>query len=283
MSTQSTLIDWVSCTWKDAPGIWPYFDDSTARPTPALHHYQLGWTDVHGALAFMGGHNAGLHMEWSGATLNAWRDSGVEADQFIQTLVDSHAKFTRLDIAIDLRRSRLTVSSLIDHCKRRIAELRVRTWEIRGSDNGGLTLYLGSRASLRFCRIYDKRAELAAKMPISPDDWVRVEIELKDDLAHGSAHALLQFGIESVLASHIASVGDFPKLRAWHRMVDSLGIPSPVIASVRKPTNTKKWLVETVAPTLAREMHDPTFRALFSGLLDEILESTESPLPPRPN
>jgi hypothetical protein len=85
-----------------------------------------------------------------------------------------------------------------------------------------------------------------------------------------------------VIAGHLQSVGDFPKLRAWVRVIDKLGIPSPTIRSIRKPTNTKKWLVEAIAPTLAREMHDPEFKALFTGLVEEILQAADSqPLPPR--
>jgi len=232
--------------------------------------YTNAYRDRRGTLVMAGGKNKGFHIQWSGSALNELRADGVETIYMIEHALNTGGKLTRLDLAIDLQNSRLTVQSIITHLEKGLGKLSVHKWAPIGTKSLGQTVYIGSKASLRFLRIYDKRAELARKNTPTDGEWVRVEVVLRDDYANGAAHAILEHGIQPVIAASVYAVADFPRLAAWVLMVDHLGMPCDIKRSIRGERQSQKWIIESVMATLKRELKDDKFAQLFYNELTRV-------------
>jgi DNA relaxase NicK len=140
----------------------------------------------------------------------------------------------------------------------------------------GRTIYLGSRLSDGFARIYDKRAEVLARMNHDerraalaskqiPEHWVRFELELKRNQAHTVALGLLSAEIPQEYALGVlrgkidfkATSGNNRvrrrgAIRWWAEFTQScaavpIRIPRPVITIER----IKSWVGHAVAPSIA--------------------------------
>lgn len=128
-------------------------------------------------------------VNYRGKVLN--RLVGWERLFLLGELVDQDLNLTRLDICADLHGPDQT---LVDD----LAALRqedayaVSTSQIDASDNDGKstgkTVYLGSRSSQRFIRVYDKSAEQG----LGSRFWTRAEAVFKRDYATSAAAALIK-------------------------------------------------------------------------------------------
>jgi len=263
------VIDWLSVTLRHWPGPWPYFDLATAEAATPRFGYETSWQDGNGSIAYSGGNAGTIHLVWSGSALNALREQGTSMSDMLHVLNGVGARFTRLDIAADWRDSGTSVAKLAKLIERDLAELKVKRWTFLQSEGGGETLYLGSRFSERMIRIYNKAAQFARTAPGDFNDWIRVEAELKDRQAEAAAKALIDNTPGSVLAGHLDKVVYFTEYAPWKEFVARLPSPAPVILSQRGVTNTDKWLIETVLPTLQKRLKDPGFADLWWSMLIE--------------
>jgi len=117
--------------------------------------------------------------------------SGATADIQAPFFLGLAEKCTRLDLAATLHdgdTGRDWTVIAYNQCKRdgRISSGQMKTHRIEGSPDGR-TLYIGSRSSDRFVRIYDKTAESKGAYP--PRTW-RWEVEYKYPRAGGVATRL---------------------------------------------------------------------------------------------
>lgn len=130
----------------------------------------------------------------------------------------------------------------------------------------GHTIYLGSRKSEVFLRIYDKRLEQAAKDPEHASDlpWVRWEIELKNDRAQMAADLLIEgmpVGevIMGVLSNYvrIIELDDSNRTRCsstlkWQSFTDGVrGIRLYVPEAPKTLEDKRQWIDRQVLSTLA--------------------------------
>lgn len=130
---------------------------------------------------------------------------------------------------------------------------------------GGSTLYVGSRSSMRFGRVYDKGIEQASEKKGKLYRW---ELEIKDVLADQAVAMLV--GSADVQRSILAVVGDFftargvPVLWTVPRSDEKFSIPR----LVQEDAGTLKWFNGPVATAVARLMEtigpEQTLRALLS-------------------
>lgn len=65
---------------------------------------------------------------------------------------------------------------------------RVDNW--KAGERGGCTIYIGSRESLTFLRVYDKAAQTG-----DPESWTRIEVECKGDVANNVCAAIAAHGV----------------------------------------------------------------------------------------
>lgn len=115
--------------------------------------------------------------------------SGADAERFWQRLEPGKHRVTRLDLCVDFRPkiSRLMAQELFTGVSReRKAEFPMLSLFI--GPKGGDTLYVGSRHSQQFGRLYDKGVESEKEKP--GVQW-RAEIEYKKPLAGAMAGELI--------------------------------------------------------------------------------------------
>lgn len=174
---------------------------------------------------------------------------------------------SRLDVAWDI--TGLTPGTFEDAFRagdvvtRIHREVNPETGRLRGverrSNHQGDTVYLGSRSSERFVRIYDRRGP------------TRLEMEWKGKRALALWHALLAVPEDQLSRTAFAELRAFldfrdrsasvrpdscPLLDWWAVVVDGAGRSSVVISrEARTLENVREWVVRQVAPSLAM-LHD---------------------------
>lgn len=108
------------------------------------------------------------------------------------------------------------------------------------------TVYVGSRESQRFARIYNKGSHDGHKL-------LRMEFEFKSPLAQGMLRALsggLQAGTD-ILKSEMYRLGDGKLNDSYDHLLD--GVPRHITVSREtSDERTKKWLLTSVLPSFTR-------------------------------
>jgi len=266
----SILIDWVSATLTKAQVTDRMFDADNAVPQD---HGRFGYTnqqiDPSGAVLLFNEEEPTCHIQYSGACLARMREYGIDTLDLIAELIDHGAKVTRLDLALDVKDSDLRIADLAKDIEAGRAITRSRTWKEMKSANGGHTLYIGSRTSEIYVRVYDKAAEIKSKgkSPSSPDH-IRIELELKDDTAKFAAKSLFWHDVASVLFSKLNEFVNFPNNSDWVHAVRSLTGPIKFEKSERGVRDTQAWILKSVLPSLVRECEtDPQFCDRFIAIL----------------
>lgn len=211
----------------------------------------------------------GVHVQYSGQTLNKYSADGATPKMIAIHHNLSHDRCTRIDLALDAREEHLSISSLAAIVKHSTDGLRVKSFSHIISQDGGETLYLGSRQSEQYIRVYNKAAEQNMQ-----GDWIRIELELKGSRAHqiGAQMAVKGEGDMTAIArGMIKNLADFPDAN-WQRVVGEMAV-SIGKARVDEP-DTKGWLLGSVAPAMGRyirETDDQTIIEDFLAIVDAFI------------
>lgn len=184
----------------------------------------------------------GIHISWSGSALQTVNPRAV-----LRQALAMGANVTRIDIAIDTPRW-LDLEGYKNALDRGQAETRARDWNLI-TGRKGQTLYVGSRTSEKFLRIYDKAAEQG-----TDSTWYRIELECKGDFARGVALHVDSAGYD-YYGDIIRSFCHWPNVYCWEQTTASPtlleGIPKP-----EKRRDTYAWLMSAAAPSLAKVLLD---------------------------
>lgn len=200
---------------------------------------------------------------------------GPERMREVLSYAVAHGHITRLDVATDDRAGHITRQRLVDAIADRhlVSRYRAVRWVTmrqlsHPAPLTGWTLYLGSAAGSSMIRIYDKAAEARAKGELPPGaQWVRVELEARDDQAHELARRVLADA--SAIATHIMAkvrvvdptddAGDSNRWRwplaTWWR--DALGTSDRATPLATTPRLEKtiehsaRWFESSASATLA--------------------------------
>lgn len=255
-SKTSVCIDWFSVTLPynaDLPKS-PYFAqfDERFEALGGMHGYNRGrkYADGRIMLYHETRQEMGKHWIFSGSTLNELAERGCVPFQLIKAYLAVGGKTTRLDLAVDCFNTGLSLDEM---------ERLIKAGEIDASSrkfnrvNGigstpGHTIYVGSRQSEQCARLYDKGAETG-----KGGDWIRLETELKGERAQYAANMIAREGAKKaadLAVSVLRGLIDFPTYETWNEVLkrDKFMIPK----SNKTQTNTKTWLLDTVASTLGR-------------------------------
>lgn len=187
----------------------------------------------------------GIHVSWSGSALREVNPMAV-----LKMAERQDGKTTRIDLAVDVPEA-MNPHSLYSRLEKKEAVTSSRTHQ-KIQSNTGWTVYVGSRTSEKFLRIYDKQAEAGLDKPLT-----RVELECKGDYAEGITAYVLKHGYYH-FPEIIRAYCDFPDYPVW---VEHLTYPIVFegVPKIEKRSDTKRWLMESVAPSLAKivvEDHD---------------------------
>lgn len=199
----------------------------------------------------------GRKVEWSGSTLNYTEEQLSRLFSFVSQMDN---KVTRVDYCLDIFGQSFEPSGCVRHIKNRDIITHAQS-AIINKDwmKGGFTQYVGTKSSETYTRIYDKAAEQKIE-----GRWSRVETVYQGDRAEASLQAYLQHkSTRPLIRAHV----EFPKWKAWKRVM--VGDKAKLTVATRR-SNTRHWLLEQVAPAIAKELlldDDQTF--LFE-MLDRI-------------
>lgn len=131
----------------------------------------------------------------TGADLRAIEQAGESIPELIAHVTQHETlKVSRLDFAMDIRDSGGKPAQLFKRMKAHKCKTRAKSalWieKARDGKNDGETCYIGDRTSPKFLRLYDKAREQK-----SACDWLRMEIEIKDQHARNTARAMANYGL----------------------------------------------------------------------------------------
>lgn len=200
------------------------------------------------------------------------------ATYFIEFLlkVRSIGQFSRIDLAVDdIGCKYFSMENLEDLVTQNKVVSKFRSCDPRKPFNLstgevlGYTLNFGSRRSDIFMRVYDKKLEQNAKLeakgePLINYEWVRWELELKDDRANEVIDKLIsQQNIGhitiGVLSNYfrIINLDDSNRSRCsinpiWDKFISDIAPLSLYVQQVAKTLDEKKeWVRRQVMPTIA--------------------------------
>jgi phage replication initiation protein len=125
-----------------------------------------------------------LWVELSGQGCRAFETygNGDYETLFDWILNTDGVQITRLDIAFDDREGLLQLSNVVDGLRNYDYVSPFKKWEVSDDSDGGCTIYIGSKKSDFFFRIYDKAIE-RGYLDRSCGPWVRIEAQLRHDRA----------------------------------------------------------------------------------------------------
>jgi len=257
MTSEFTLSSYVSLALKLARGVW--------QRSGGMHGYKLCIDQPTTGIVARGNGNddAGSHIILSGTALTTLAVT-ISPDKLIANLVGAQARFARIDLAIDIvGDARANIPELHQLFLADKCTTKSRKLSLVQSGVDGHTMYVGGRTSERFIRIYNKAAERRANGEQSNTDWIRIELELKGARANMCAKSIASpdNSVGDVIAAHIRDFIDFD-LSWWGEATSGKSVEMQ--QSARKLTDTENWLLEQVAPALARQMiKDANFHLRF--------------------
>lgn len=275
MTTKILHLDWLAFTLNNSYGVdsiekvlrnWSKSWDTKFIPTQAKNGYKSAWMNKSGVSISSGHERMGIHVVIPGQSLT---DAALPADYLIGQVYELTERITRLDIAIDLLDTSLTVKAVHTAIRREFLKKgRKKVTEIQ-SENGGHTLYIGSRSSSYMLRIYNKQAEALAVRGMETQSWVRFEVELKSEAARFAVQAIVQNGFDNVAVALLQkglAVGNEDKLHKDILLAYKAGESVEVQISQRATSNTRKWLLSTAVNALAKESEKD------EGIIDEFFQ-----------
>lgn len=257
----SATIDWLSYTihWNQAPLQRFLIEGSHDAICTALTNHSGPWlfmgTSAHYAYVYAAADNEGLrvsisnsgssqgvHCSFSGSTLAQMNPRAV-----LRNALAMGANVTRIDLAIDSPKwlDLAYMKQLLDQNE---AVTKARDWNLI-TGRSGQTLYVGSRTSEKFLRIYDKAAEQRVD-----GNWYRIELECKGDYARGVALHVDGAGYD-YFGDIIKGFADWPSEEQWTSITASPTLLEG-IAKPEKRRDTFSWLMKSVAPSVAKLLLD---------------------------
>ena len=181
--------------------------------------------------------------------------SGEWANSYVKGYINSLPRWTRMDLTVDVM-SEVPAPHLCQDYYDWIIRHSLnqnRKYSLVQNNQGGATLYVGSRASNEFGRIYDKGVE--AKIDIPAGTLWRYEVELKSDKAKAAASSLGAYASRERSIAHPISVTvydwfcrrEIPPI--WRRP-EADGLDLKVTAKTPTDDGRLLWLRKQVAPTV---------------------------------
>lgn len=253
---KTVCIDWLSFTATKIAGrrypVLPTWESGqTGKPDIGRFGYRAATKYPSGMVVMYDGATAtmGWHYIYSGSAIKMLDETFQDGGQHVLNwhVAQGH-KCTRIDLAIDVKGDQWLLPTL-----KAMAEKHDWTGTahsattIQSSDGKGITVYIGSRTSERFVRIYDKAAQLG-----QTGHWTRIECEVKGDSARAISRAIVgsnNGGIDLVAQSVISRVCEFD-CKAWRAVFngEKMEIGTPKI----EEKQTENWILGQVASAIAK-------------------------------
>lgn len=240
--------------------LWPSFISASGKEIRPIQHFTNGLEMSNGGRVYWNQNrpNMGRHVIFSGQCCDIVGENLKECLSFVHS---QGYKATRLDLAIDIFNTNLSLNHMQSLVSRREFKCHAQVAPLHRDLLGmGVTVQLGKAGSGAFLRVYDKAAEQKLKT-----SWIRIEISYGARKAKKALQAYLQHeNIRGMVNDYV----DFPIWRKWNKILSSEKV---AVRYETKITNTRKWLMESVAKSVAKEMlfdDGQEFRTLLLQQID---------------
>lgn len=264
-------VDWLAFTSPlvllPSPQLYVIHDTgtNTFRSETARNGYKTAWRNCDGAICQWNTERPEMRVltQYSGRTLERYKDRGLDACILLQLHgIRDDSRLTRIDLAFDLHDTGKSIPDWYDQLKHGNIKCTTSKSNLIVGVDGGETLYIGSRQSDKFLRIYNKAAEQAV-----PGDWIRVELEIKGDMARELGPKLTNASplhMAAVAKAILWSMVQFDD-DIWKHLCSDGCMPDIVI-SHKKSDNIKGWLADQVAPALGKYIAEGGDRDILDQL-----------------
>jgi len=249
-------LDWLAFTYKEdtheaANWISIYAGPQGSIPIAPTNGYRSAYRTPQGVVVQwnVDREEMGRHVVISGSALrDVLEYYGLDQQTLVQTVLHSGASITRLDLAKDLIGTEISLDSIYKRMERKQTTGTARSFSQIHSINGGNTVYVGSRQSEKFIRIYDKAAQSA----LQDVQWYRFELETKGMVARALADILGGFEQWASAFNTIAkAMVDISEDKQWKRFFEDqtieIGIPK-----LEKKSDREKWIETQVTPAVVK-------------------------------
>lgn len=272
---QAALVDWLTITtydqtiakyWANKIKLWDKGREVPRKQHKKIMQYEGFITYVNNGSVFWG---VGIQKK-----VPHWmiRISGELADELAGTAArhcaDGLMSCTRVDLQMTIvEPSTWSQSQFLW----RMQQIGKKTGWIESESklHGQMaTVYVGSRESQRFARIYNKSSPDAGRL-------LRMEFEYKGELAHNTLRVIAQEkgSRAAILKSDMFRLGDTKLSNGYAHLLES----DPWHVTVRKETSddrTRRWLKEGVLPTFKRIINshdsDGSVREMFADAIARV-------------
>ena len=249
-------LDWLAFTFKEdthEAGEWIrlYASDKANVSVTARNGYRDAYQTKTGIVVQwnVDREEMGYHVIIAGSAIrNILEHNELDQKTLIQTVIDAGGSITRLDLAKDLTYTQTNLDKIYQALEQGQYSGTARKFSQVHSPDGGNTIYVGSRQSEKFIRIYNKAAQLALENTF----WTRYELETKGMVARAMATALVQESnwgaCFDTMARHMVDIrGSVDYARFFAEGAPEIGIPK-----LEKQTDREKWIQQQVIPAVVR-------------------------------
>lgn len=210
--------------------------------------------------------NQGVNIMFDGRSCNELHEAGYDLIEIVKWLSEEEFKFTRLDLAIDIRQVQIDIIELFNSEYTGSINNEPDLYMKGRNARGGATIYLGSRTSEKFIRIYDK----AKQRKISDIFWTRVELELKAATATKIAKKMRSMTYEEIATMTQQIIrGMYNPENETFRGAFSVD-PVKVGSTKNEDHDTYVWLMQSVAKTMAKTMLEMPHRDLMTEFMIQV-------------
>jgi len=230
-----------------------YSNHDAVDATAPRFGYDTATTDKEGVLCMWHSNRTemGIHIVFAGSALRKiYEKSGCHAHEILKKAYNAGAVFTRLDLARDAQNENVSIGTIKARFENGENKGTARTWTELTSQSKGHTLYIGSRQSDKFIRIYNK----AAEQMIDGGDWIRMEIETKGMIARAIANALAtRATLNEAFDAAVKASLDLTGLKDYDAFFPSTE-PAIGLPKIEKQSDTEKWIDTQVVPAVLRHL-----------------------------
>lgn len=286
-------LDWLSFTVKGIEDVAACnalsFGQAYEAWTPiqAVHGYALAKQHPFGHMVMSNYKrpDMGVHVMMNGGALSKLTELQYDTLNLLSWAMGEGARITRLDLAIDVHDVPVEIKHLPALKQVKGQEGSALKWNLITGSDGGVTLYIGSRKSEKFMRVYNK----AVQMDIPGANWTRFELEVKRDTCRTIAAAISALKRDEV-APYVKGLMRSlfnPADQTYQLIMDA---PAVTVPSTKDASdNTIDWLINSVAKTLAKQMrmhHDTDVIGMFTDAVHANLKQlgiNAPDIPPDPD
>lgn len=274
---KSVNIDWISATYptgyndnKWQTCVLPQ-EHREGVPSRPMNGYTLCYKYPSGASLQMNSDrpDMGIHVTYSAkAIAKSMTEFDCTQGQLLHFLMRG-AKITRLDVCYDIPYREIDIRELYHDAQR--GNIKTRSKSIGyvesskiGKEEGAATLYIGSQKNRKkLLRVYDKGSQLDLNHYLT-----RFELEQRGIISDNAAKLLKAQDLDDygkVIVGMIKSFADFKDTSVGDLFeVDKVPVKVPQFRN----TDTASWLINIVAPTLAKEMFHE--QSVYFDFIDKV-------------